>query len=211
MQFCTEDDKLLWDNSSVSSSCLSWCRMWHSEGMPAGHEHLVVFPFLGPEQGDGKGEMAKGSWDLPSAVAQQKEWDFLPKPGCKPLRHREDGLEMPGLHDTDPASSWMARETSCTYPAMPLFSISHLEPGGQAYQGLGPCGDTARAGCTPSRLLAWDLFHAGCSRREFPACNLQATHFMGCRYLTIKCFQATGGLSTNTLAPVSKPGHPRQH
>lgn len=62
----------------------------------------------------------------------------------------------------------------------------------------------------------------GRAGRDFPVHNFPATCFMRCRSLAIKCFQATGGLSTNLTATHSqpctseqpyknKPGHPRQH
>lgn len=107
-----------------------------AKGMPGGHEHRAVSPFPGPEQGDG--ERSRGrSWGLPNAVAQLKEWDFLPKPGCKPPSRREDGLEVLGPRGTAPVSGWVAEKTSCTHPAMPLLSISYLEPGDTSLPGPG--------------------------------------------------------------------------
>lgn len=133
-QFCTEDDKSLWGNGRVSSSHLIRRRMrpvsprWVHRLVRRDARRMrapcgVPLPRVpaGRRQGESRG--------LPCAVTQLKEWDFLPKPSSKPPNCCEDRLEVPGPCGTAPASGWVTGETSRTHPAVPLLSISHLEPG----------------------------------------------------------------------------------
>lgn len=134
-----------------------------AEGMSRGHEHRAVSPSPCPERGDGEGSWG-ASWGLPDAVAQLKERDFLPKPGCKPVSHGEDGLEVLELRGTAPASGWVTGETSCTHPAMPLLSISHLKPeGDKPARAWDPAVTPPGQAATPTRLPrqpGQELFHA---------------------------------------------------
>lgn len=196
-----------------------------SEGVPGGHERRAVSPFPGPEWGDGEGSWGRGSWGLPDAVAQLKEWGFLPKPGCEPASRREDRLEVAGLCGTAPASGWVTGETSRAHPATTPLSSSHLEPGDKPARAwdnaVTPPGQAATP---PASFLgrARRSSMQGRAGREFPAHNFPAMSFTGCRTVTMEGFQATGGLSTNLTATHSqpcsdeqpyknKPGHPSQH
>lgn len=79
-------------------------------------QHPVV-----AQQGHGE-----GSWALPSAAAQMKEWDFLPKAGLG-----RTGWRCQGVTQLQGVAGSQGTPHALT---LPLLSISHCEPQGTILQ-----------------------------------------------------------------------------
>ena len=233
-QFCTEDDKLLRDNSSVSSSCLNRRRMrpispWWARGLG---------------QRDARRTRAPCSVPLPRARAGRWREEPGEKLGSAQCCCTAEGMGFSPktwLQATKPQGGWV-RGAGATWHSSSEWlgcreDIMHSSCHATALHQLPRAGGhkPARAwdpavtppgqAATPPASLTGQARSSsmqGRAGREFPARNFPVMCFMGCRSLTIERFQATGGLSPKLAATHSqpssgeqpyknKPGHPSQH
>lgn len=183
-QLGAEDDKLLWDNSSVSSSSRAGCGQAHMGGAqrtqhPVGTQHPGVTQHpVGTQQGHGE-----GGWALPKAAAQLKEWEFLPKAGTGRTGWRCQGCGTAPAPGQPPAL------------ILPLLSISHCEP-----EGTIPAVTVPGQAATPAASLTRQARSDSMQKRaekEFPTSDFPATRFMACRNFPIQpCKQQQGSAPT---------------